>query len=150
MMLLAHLKWINIGLIHFKKVSRKHTADSVITNLRLICLKKEYHSNYIYMYNCLKPSQMTEYILTLPNMPSVLIKPPVLKINIVFSVLTITEINYFKQSCFTLENVLSELLEDFFYCCWFKVVFSYHFFALHWWSFRYLRISRKYSSAVLF
>lgn len=91
MMLLAHLKWINIGLIHFKKVSRKHTADSVITNLRLICLKKEYHSNYISMYNCLKPSQMTEYILTLPNMPSVLIKPPVLKINIVFSMLTITE-----------------------------------------------------------
>lgn len=69
------------------------------------------------MYNCLKPSQMTEYILTLPNMPSVPIKPPVLKINIVFSMLTITERNYSKQSCFTLEKVLSELLEDFFYCC---------------------------------
>lgn len=43
------------------------------------------------MYNCLKLSQMTEYILTFPNTPSVLIKPPVLKINIVFSMLTITE-----------------------------------------------------------
>lgn len=66
------------------------------------------------MYNCLKLSQMTEYILTLRSMPSMLIKPPVLKINIVFLMLTITERNYFKQFCFTLGSVLSELLKYFF------------------------------------
>lgn len=124
-------------------MSRKHVADSFITNLRPICFKKEYHSNYTYMYNCLKLSQMTEYILMLCNMPSMLIKPPVFKINIVFSMLTITKRNYLKQFWFTLENVLSELLKGFFYCCWFTVVFSYYFFALHWWSFRYLWISRN-------
>lgn len=95
------------------------------------------------MYNCLKLSQMTEYILTLRNMPSMLIKPPVLKINIVFLMLTITERNYFKQFCFTLGSVLSELLKYFFYCSWFKVVFGYYFFTHHWWSFRYLWISRN-------
>lgn len=75
-------------------MSGKHIADSVITNLRPIFLKKEYHSNYVYMYNCLKLSQMTEYILTLSNMPSVLIKTPVHKINIntVFSTLTVTQL----------------------------------------------------------
>lgn len=57
---------------------------------------------------------MTEYILTLCNMPSMLIKPPVLKINIVFSVLAISERHYFKQFCFTLENGLYELLKDLF------------------------------------
>lgn len=57
---------------------------------------------------------MTEYILTLRSMPSMLIKPPVLKINIVFLMLTITERNYFKQFCFTLGSVLSELLKYFF------------------------------------
>lgn len=125
-------------------MSRKHVADSFITNWRRICLKKEYHSNHIYMYNCLKLSQMTEYILTLHNMPPMLIKPPVLKINIVFSMLTIRERHYFKQFCSTLEKVLYEILKDFFSCCcWFKVVFGYSFFALHWWSFRYLQISRN-------
>lgn len=59
---------------------------------------------------------MTEFILTLHNMPSMLIKPQVLKTNIVFPMLKITEINCFKQFCFTLESVLSELLKIFFYC----------------------------------
>lgn len=78
--------------------------------------QKECHHNYVYIYNCLKLSQMIEYILTLSNMPSELLKPPVhkIKINIVFSILRVTQINYFNEFCLTLERILSELPKDLF------------------------------------
>lgn len=59
---------------------------------------------------------MTEYILTLSNMASVLLKPLIHKINIniVFSTPPLTQRNYLNYFCFTLESILSELPKDFF------------------------------------